>query len=119
MVQDMCFWEGKTKAREVRAQEESVDALSPGSLSVGVRSATQSIIVSMTSGGYGWEGVIEAPTTQSQTIFKSRTHDLFRPPHAGYNLQRVPRWLLMIIDQLVFTNALLVPSVVFRIKDLH
>ena len=47
----MCFWEGKTKARELRAQEESVDALSPGSLSVGVRSATQSIMVSMTSVG--------------------------------------------------------------------
>jgi hypothetical protein len=30
MVQNMCFWEGKTKYREARAQEESVDYLSPG-----------------------------------------------------------------------------------------
>jgi len=39
------------KAREVRAQEESVDALSPGSLFVGLRSATQSIMASMRSVG--------------------------------------------------------------------
>ena len=56
-MRNMCFWGGKTKAREVRAQEESADALGPGSLSVGVRSPTQSIMASMRSvGTYGWEG---------------------------------------------------------------
>jgi len=47
MVQNMWFWEGKTKAREVRAQEASVDALSACSWFVEVRSATQSIMASM------------------------------------------------------------------------
>jgi len=58
MVQNMCFWEGKAKAREERAHEESVDALSHGSLFVGVRSATQSIMTSRVEevGRYGWEG---------------------------------------------------------------
>ena len=50
-MRNMCFRKGKTKAGEERAQEESVDALSPGSLSVGVRSATQSIMASMRSVG--------------------------------------------------------------------
>jgi len=34
MVQNMCFWEGKAKAQEVRAQEENVGFLGPGSLFV-------------------------------------------------------------------------------------
>jgi hypothetical protein len=40
-VWDICFWEETTKAREVSAQEESVDVaaiLSPSSLFAGVRS---------------------------------------------------------------------------------
>jgi hypothetical protein len=54
MVWNRCFWEGKTKAREVRAQEESVDVdevVSPGSLFVGVRRATWSMMASMSSVG--------------------------------------------------------------------
>ena len=51
MVWNMYFWEGKTKAREVRAQEESVDALSPGSLFAGVERANWSMMTSMSSVG--------------------------------------------------------------------
>jgi hypothetical protein len=35
MAWNMCFWEGNTKAREVRAHEASVDDLSPDFMFVG------------------------------------------------------------------------------------
>jgi len=61
------------KAREVRAQEESVDALSPGSLFVGLRSATQSIMASMRSVGIVGQDMVRS---SSHTITNNITFTL-------------------------------------------
>jgi len=62
----------------VRTHEASVDVLIPGSLSVGVRSAAQSIMASMRSvwSGRTW---LEAPATHSQTVSKVINHSLSYP----------------------------------------